>query len=258
MNKIKISLITVLILSLLPLVGFAQFDFDINDFLFDDTNAGSYINITKFDLNWSADTYTPYEYQGRALPSQGSKVFIEAVIEISGSDINDLKYSWFLDDIFQGTKSGYGKDGFYFYVNQRPGNYQTVRLQIFNEDRSIFEEKSVKIPIVVPELVIHFSNGNSYFSDQASKISLVSADKNSSFVAKPYFFSIKKLTDLEFEWHFADQEPVISSAYDASVLNLTIGEKEGKELSENSLWVSVKNKTEPRQTAYQTINIQIY
>lgn len=255
MNKIKISLIIVLILSLLPLVGFAQFDFDIND-LFDtyDPNPDSSNVVTNFYLIWSANTYVPYEYQGRALPSQGSEVMIEAAVSLSSGNADNLNYNWFVDGIFQENKSGYGKNVFSFSVLQRPGAYHIVKGQISNEDKSLFEERSTKIPVVEPELVVC-----SGFSDQANKTSLVLAGKNSSFIAKPYFFGIKKLTDLEFEWHFTGQEPIISSEYDASVLNLSItGKETTEEVSENSLWVSVKNKTEPSQSAYQTIRVQIY
>jgi len=254
MNKIKISLITALILGLLPLVGFAQFDFDINS-LFDtyDPNPSPNSIVTDFYLIWSANTYVPYEYQGRALASQGSEVTIEAIVSLSSGRADNLNYNWFIDGIFQENKSGYGKNTLSFSVLQHPGGYHVVKGQISNEDKSIFEERSTKIPVVEPELVVY-----SGFSDQASKTSLVSAEKISSFTAKPYFFGIKKIIDLEFEWHFTGQEPIISSEYDASVLNLSISEKEDKEVLENSLWVSVKNKTEAKQSAYQTIKIQIY
>jgi len=253
--KIKTIITIITIITFLPLTGLA-FDFD--NLFFDDLGIDSYISINKFDLIWSTDTYTPCEYQGRALPSPGSKVTVEAVVSVSGGNADSLKYSWFLEDIFQRSKSGYGKDSFYFYVNQRPGAYHTIRLQIFNESRSVFEEKSIKIPIVESELIVYSSNKNSYFSNRASKMSTILTGKEFSFIAKPYFFSIKKLTDLEFEWHFPGQEPIISSAYDASILDLTVSGKEDEEILESELWVSVKNKKEPRQGAYQTIKVLIY
>lgn len=251
MTKIKLILTIVLMLGLLPLVGFAQFDFDNFD-------VGPRITINSFDLIWSADTYTPYEYQGRALASQGSKVTIEAIVNVSSGNPNSLKYSWFLDNIFQRTKSGYGKDDFYFYVLQYPDAYHIIKLQIFNEDRSVFEEKTIKIPVVEPEVVVYPSNGNGHFSDQTSKTSFVLAGKEFSFIAKPFFFSVKELTGLSFEWRFSGQEPIISSDYDANVLALTISGKENEEILKNNFWVSVTNKTESRQKASQRIKIQIY
>lgn len=254
----KTKLTLIIIALLIPFIAWAQFDFNLDDFLFDDFDINSDITINEFDLIWSTDTYIPYEYQGRALPSPGSKVIVGAIVSVSNGEAGSLKYSWFLEDIFQRNKSGYGMDSFYFYVNQSPGAYQTVRLQIFNEERSVFKEKSIKIPVVEPELVIYPSNGTAYFSDRTSKISLVLVGKEFSFIARPYFFSIKKTTDLTFKWHLAGQEPIISSNYDANILGLTISKKEDKEVVESDLWVSVSNKKESRQKASQILRIKIY
>jgi hypothetical protein len=240
-------IILIITLLLIPFAAWAQFN-----------EASFYVTVKSVDLIWSADTYTPYEYQGRALAAQGSKVEVEAIIEVSKGDASNLKYSWFLDNIFQRTKSGYGKSIFYFYAIQRFGAYHTIKLQIFNEDRSVFKEKSIKIPVVEPEIVIYPSNGNAHFSDQTSKTSFVSAEKRFSFIAKPYFFSIKKLTDLIFEWRFPGQEPIVSSDYDADILDLTISGKEDEEILESELRVNVSNKTESRQKASQIIKLEIY
>lgn len=254
--KPKLILIIAILLVSVPTFCVAQFDFE--GFFFEDFGIDSFIVLNGIDFAWSTDTYTPYEYQGRALASQGSKVTIEAIVHVSGGDPRNLKYSWFLENVFQRNKSGYGKDSFYFYATQRPGNYHIVRLQIFNESRSFFEERTIMIPMVKPELVIYPSNGNSYFSNRAGEMSAVLAEKKFSFIAKPYFFSIKKLTDLTFEWHFAGEKPIISSGYDANVLGLTISKKEDKEILEKDLWVNVSNKNEYRQEAFQIIKVRVY
>jgi hypothetical protein len=256
--KIKIFLIIVLILSLLPLAGLAQFDFDFEGIFFDDFNVDPYIALNDLELVWSTNTYTPFEYQGRTLPCQGSKVTIEAIVKVTGGDPESLKYSWFLENVFQRGKSGYGKDSFSFYVGQRPGAYHTIKLQIFNESRSLFEERVIQIPIVRSEVVVYSSNGNSHFSERTNNVSVILAGKKFSFIAKPYFYSIKKLTDLNFEWRFAAQEPVISSAYDANVLDITIFGKEDEEILEKQLWVEVNNKSDYRQKASQLITVKIY
>lgn len=243
------------IITLLPLMGFAQLDFDINDYMNDllrtyniesqkSPESPENIVITDFYLVWSANVYTPHDYQGRALPSIGSEVIVEAVVILSKGEISDLRYSWFIDTIFQEEKSGYGKSVFSFNVLQHSGGYHVIKAQVFNEDRTILIEKSVKIPIVEPELVINSS--------------IISPGKEYSFIAKPYFFSITKLTDLTFEWHFSGQEPIISSDYDASILDLTITGKQDNEFLEKELWVSVQNKKETRQKASQTIDVMIY
>ena len=55
----------------------------------------SEINIT---LTWSTDTYVPFDYPGKALPTRGS--VIEVAVNIDSQEINpqELIYQWFLDD----------------------------------------------------------------------------------------------------------------------------------------------------------------
>ena len=240
----KKIIILISILSILPIGALAQLDATTN------------ITINRFDLVWSADTYTPFDYEGRNLPTIGSKIIVDAVISASSGNIKSLKYSWFLEDIFQKSKSGYGKDSFYFYIQQRPGGYHTVRVQVFNDDRTIFEERTIKIPVTEPEIVVYSLGNNSHFSSQANKNSIDVFSDKLSLVVKPYFFSIDKLTDLTFEWTLEGREPIISSDYDASVLDLSIANA-NKYKVESNLWISVSNSQEPRQGASQNINLQI-
>lgn len=235
------KILIIAILLILPVISLAQFDLDLNNLFFNEY-ISSNISIRSVDLIWSADSYTPYNYAGRALPAPGSKVVIEVMVDASGN-ANDLKYSWFLENVFQKSKSGYGKTRFYFYAMKNPGSSYTIKLQIFNENRSIFEEKTIEIPIVEPELIIESNN---------------SIGQEFSFSAKPYFFSINKLTDLTFEWLVPGQDPIISSDYDASVLNITISGKENNEILESVLRVNAQNNKDPRQEASQIINVLIY
>ena len=241
--KIKTIITITTITTLLPLIALAQLDLNLDN-LFLNEEISPAITINKLDLIWSADTYTPYEYQGRALPVVGSEIEVAAIVNTSGGRAGDLKYSWFLEDVFQRSKSGYGKNRFSFYVLQHAGANHTVRVQVFNDDRSVFEEKTIQIPIVEPEIILQSS--------------ATSSNREFSFVAKPYFFSIKKLTDLSFEWYVPGQEAIISSDYDASVLNLNIGGKTDQSFLENDLRVSVSNIQDPRQEASQTIKFEIY
>lgn len=255
----KKLLVIFFILILFPLSAIAQTETEFNlENLFLGEQATSLVAINNFNLIWSVDTYTPYNYEGRNLPSRGSEIRVEAIISVSSGSPNNLKYSWFLEGVFQRSKSGYGKDVFSFSAVQRPGGFHIIKLQIFNDDRSVFQEKSIQIPVVSPEIIVYPSNGNSHFSNQASKISTVLSNKEFSFIAKPYFFSIKRLIDLTFEWNFPGKEPIISSDYNASVLSLTVSSNKLGELIENDLRVNAKNTKDPRQEASQIIKLNIY
>jgi hypothetical protein len=245
--KRKICFIIISALIFLPLTGLAadiESSFNVNAILNEllsgeQTTAPNAI-VKKFDLSWSTDTYIPLSYIGRVLPVRGCKIFVDASVSISNGDAKNLKYSWFLDDIFQQSKSGYGKNSFYFYAQQRPGEYHVVRLQVFNEDRSIFQEKTIEIPITSPEVVLIRPN-----------------IKKLSIIARPYFFSIDKLTDLVFEWNLSGQKSIISSNYNASVLDINILNKNDNKLIEQELWINVKNLKDATQNAYNSIKINL-
>src|SRR4030043_1062935 len=256
----KIKYIIFILFLFLPLASSAQIDISVPGFE-DSLNEfadGENINLNSLKLAWAAETYTPYEYKGRTLPTQGSKVTVDAILDISGGSLNDLKYSWFLDDIFQESKSGYDRNSFQFGIRRTNGSSHTVMVKIFNESRSFMVERTIEIPIVQPEAIICFSNNGSYSSDRKNENADVFRNKKSAFIAKPYFFDIEKLSDLTFEWKFANQSPVISSAYSANVLDLVIEGKEDQKILENNLSLKVTNKLNSRQSDYQSTLVKIH
>ena len=80
-------------------MSMAALDLNLDDLL-NSTTTTPNITINKFNLIWSADTYTPLGYEGRNLPTIGSEVKVDAIINTSGGSAKSLKYSWFLEDIF--------------------------------------------------------------------------------------------------------------------------------------------------------------
>jgi hypothetical protein len=256
----KMKYIIFILFLFLPLASFAQIDISIPGFegSLNESAGGEDINLNSLKLAWVAKTYTPYEYKGRALPTQGSKVTVDAILDISGGNLGDLKYSWFLDGIFQESKSGYDRNSFQFGIRRTDGSSHTVLVKIFNESRSFMVERTIEIPIVQPETIICFSNNGSYSSDRKNETADVFSNKKSAFIAKPYFFDIEKLSDLTFEWNFANQPSVISSAYSANVLDLVIGGKEDQKILESNLSLKVTNKLNSRQSDYQSALIKIH
>lgn len=240
----KLSVIICLLFLIIPLQIWAQFDdlWMMDNMLLENTEEE--INLKTFELFWSTDTYAPFGYQGRALPTKGSLVTVEAYLDISGGDPKNLKYSWFLDDIFQESKSGYGQDNFKFYIRRLNGASHTVLLKIFNESRSFLVEKSITIPITIPEIVVHGDFN-------------VIADKKTSFLALPYFFNIKSLKDLEFEWTLGDKS-VKESSLIANVFGLKIINKEVRGSLEETLKVIAVNKKQTDQKVQKIVKITIY
>lgn len=256
MKPFTIIIISLLFL-LIPLAsrGLSLMD----DLFFEATEPEIILKAGSLKLYWSADTYVPFGYRGRKLPAMGSKVTINAHLEISGVNPKNLYHSWFLDGIFQEIKSGYGQDSFQFWVGRFGGGSHTVLLKAFNESRSFLVEKSITIPIVNPELVIYSKKGSRIYLPYAVAIKdfELFADKETSFLALPYFFDIKTLLDLEFNWTFADKT-YKESSLTANIFGLKIINKKMGGSLEQALKVVATNMRRPDQIAKKAVRINIY
>lgn len=225
----------------------------------DSQNQEQEINLESIDLYWSTDTYVPFGYEGRPLPTTESLITVETDLKISGASPKSLKYSWFLDDIFQEAKSGYGRDSFQFYTRRLKGASHAVLIKIFNESRSFYIEKSINVPITNPEIVV--------YPKTDSKIGLpylasaenfdVFSDQENSFLALPYFFNIKSVKDLEFTWTVGDQSAKDSS-FLANIFGFKIVNKQVEGSLEQDLNIIVTNKTQTNQSVRKTINLNIF
>jgi hypothetical protein len=266
MKKIFLILSTVFIL-VLPIICLAQFDY-LDDLINEDqaeedigmeeiTTAEDAPNLISIDMIWSADSYVPYDYPGRALPPEGGFIDIDVVMKLSGGRPESLKYSWFVDDNFEESKSGYGKTSFRSGIRRMSGATHTILVKIFNESRSFYLEKSIVIPIVNPEIVIYPSPKNRDFSEQAKSNISTTDNKELSFVAKSFFFSIEKPTDLNYRWDFSDQKAVTSSGYGANVLKIAIPKKDNSGSVEKNLSIIISNNKNSIQRAFKSLRIQI-
>jgi len=237
-------------------VGLEMIDFMEEKYL---EESGENINLEYLDLYWSADTYTPFGYQGRALPTIGSLIEVEADIKVSNGKAYDLQYSWFLDNVFQESKSGYGRDDFNFRIRRNKGRFHTVLVKIFNKSRSFYVERSINIPITNPEVIVYKKDKGitipPYIS--SSKTFNIISDKEMVFLALPYFFNIDSLTDLEFKWELG-KKSIKESSFTANMFGLKIINKKVEGILEEKLNLLIINKDWDNQRVSKKINISIY
>jgi hypothetical protein len=272
MKKIILILIITVLFGALPISIFAQFDY-LDEMINDDksiyetsqppTDDGIYATSEEFTLKniemiWSADSYVPYDYPGRALPSVDGFVDINVIINLYKGQAENLQYSWFIDNVFDESQSGYGKRDFRFGIRKNADEAHIVLVKIFNDSNTFYMEKSVTIPIVSPEIIVYASTKNSRFSEQAKKVIFASNNKKSYFVAKPFFFSIKKPTDLNYQWSISEQKSIAASGLNANTLAITAPTKEDDKKEAKRLFLSVDNGWAfSKQTASKNLLIQI-
>lgn len=132
----------------------------------------------EFMVTWKADSYAPAGYNGKILPSDGTK--IDAALEIIDrgkfADLSATEIRWLIND--QILKKGKGLKTVSFTAEGTRGS-QKIAVTAVNY-RGANLSKNIVIPIAEPDVVI---------------------DSNvSTFQALPYFFNVANLGQLKFDW----------------------------------------------------------
>jgi len=100
-------------------------------------------------LIWSADTYTPPGYRGKALITQGADVTVAAqtyfIINGSRLAVKDIIYDWWLDDEKLFDSSGYGKNILVVGMHGSPNTPHTVRVRVSDTGGRITQEKNLEL-----------------------------------------------------------------------------------------------------------------
>ena len=179
------------------------------------------------DILWEAKNYTPLGYKGKALPVSGSLIKVTAVPYFPGSS-SGLVYEWQIDYKNFPDVSGTGKNSFVF-KSADIYNKNKIGLTVSNYDKSIVAKKSVEIEIRAPKVVFYEESpleGPKYNRVLVGDIQM--AQDEIIVRAEPYFFSIKDLAKLSYEW-LMNEEKVIPEEF-PNILSLRKGESPGRSL----------------------------
>lgn len=143
---------------------------------------------------WNAESLYPSNYEGKALPSNGSKFNVSAEVTNNGKLINssDIEFKWYFDKKLY--ESGMGLKNVSFYAKNRKNSSHSVKLIININGQYI--TKFIEIPVVPREVVIESPfPGN-----------VISPNTSVTFRATPYFFDVSSLSDLDITWKIQNRE----------------------------------------------------
>ncbi len=145
-------------------------------------------------VTWKAGTYTPKQYKGKALPTGYTPIVASMEVLDNGvvADLTNTTVIWYINDEFY--KSGNNMKNVIFSTPKFPGNKMFVRAEIQNyKNQNIL--KTVEIPTVAPEVIIETN-----YPYNTTTNSTISAH------ATPYFFAVKKASDLIYNWQVNDTD----------------------------------------------------
>jgi hypothetical protein len=162
-----------------------------------------FISPSEVDILWESDSYTPPFYRGRALPSAGTKIRLNAIAHLmraDGSPIpeNQILYTWRRNGTVIQTSSGKGRS---FSVLPSPTLFgrDTFSVTAVSADGTRSGKSEITVASVEPVLVLYENHPlfgllyNNAFG-QASSVK----DPEVTFAAVPYFAQANSPDDPQF------------------------------------------------------------
>ncbi|MEE8131707.1 MAG: hypothetical protein V3T98_01555 [Candidatus Paceibacterota bacterium] len=199
----------------------------------------------QFLTSWQADSYTPSWYQGKIFPTRGSLINVSFEL-IDNNKIINLsrnKIRWYINDkLFKNEDSGLGIKSLKFINNNPPGSDVEIKIAIVDYGANPLY-KIIHIQIVMPEAII----------DAPYPERKTSTGEN-SFRVFPFFFNIKDLNELSFEWLANEQTAGIAENPQELSLNIDTQTPSGIAIN---LKVIIKNITDQFEFASKNIKLEI-
>ncbi len=165
--------------------------------------------VSDADLTWSAQNQAPADYEGKILPSDGTKMIVSAlpIIFSPGTKTqlnpNNLNYRWFLNNIFDSSGSGLGKSTYKYTAG---ANGDNLKVLISNAQNTAMVEKPVVIPTVAPKVLVFLADSAGSITYRSAIATLVTnLGQKLTFKAVPYFFNLLP-SQLNWSWFVNDKK----------------------------------------------------
>lgn len=209
-----------------------------------------------FILTWSANSYVPQTYEGKALPIRSSQITVFALpVKKLAQNPDFLYYRWLLDDDVVGWANGIGKSSFSFTAEKWAGDFHKVDSQILDSQQQVvLSQNSIYIKIVDPEVLISDPDNNNY--SLVEKIS-AGTGKDIKLTAWPLFFNISKIDDMNFDWRIDGQSLSDQSASNPNLLNLTIPKSNLSQTLYKNLYLLATPKNNEREQGSVNLSLEI-
>lgn len=203
-------------------------------------------------LSWSASSFIPSEYKGRALPTQGSRVKVVASPLNSSVNPEKMFYLWLLDNEEQGWANGQGKNYFTFTVKKPSNARYQIEAKILDENENLIERLFLTVKIQNPEILI-LNEEKLYLPKTVS----AALNQELKLIGAPLFFNIKNFEELNFSWK--ENNRIFSSSLQTNPQEVSIeipNEKISKKIVK-TISAEVSKKTDSLEQAKREIKLEI-
>jgi len=188
------------------------------------------------DLLWQAETYTPFWYQGKALPSSESRVKMVAIAYILKNNSQpyrpeELIFTWYKDGKIMSQSSGAGRDSFTF-ISGKILAQDRIKVKVSTINNLTTAEKETVVRIREPQVLVYFDNPlTGPVTNQSLSARATAPNPLFTLLAEPFFFSLADLADnqIEFDWRVNDQS-LTSRSGNPRAINFRVGSIDGQGL----------------------------
>lgn len=175
-------------------------------------NAAETGNDFNLDVIWKANTFLPYDYLGKALPSPLSSITLHAIANAPNPE--KLIYTWLVDDISSNKDgpelAGRGKDTFRITAFQTPQFTHEIRVFV-QDDQGRRGSAILNIRTVSPETYFYVGYNDNY-NNLAPDTLKFTAGRESSLMVRPFYFNTSKPANLEYDWRFDGKKEANSNS----------------------------------------------
>lgn len=181
-------------------------------------SASSVLTITPLELDiiFDAPTYVPPFYRGRALPSGGGNIRLQAIARFPGSrgplSENTITYTWRRNNRILTSASGLGKSSITVEA-PTPGDTDTFSVRASANDDTLSATASVTIPSSEPVLMLYEDQPLFGILFHSAIPKEIPARGDITVAAIPYFATSQRLDDpsLKYAWRINEQNATASS-----------------------------------------------
>jgi len=193
-------------------------------FLFLVSSAKSQSPETGIALTWTADTYVPLNYPGKALPTRKSAIEVVATINNLNINPEELIYYWFVNDRIKDNGSRKGNQVFEFELSEALSQITTVRVKAKDQrGNPIAESNYLVIKPSQPEIIIQ-TDAPFLIGERLIPEYQISANQEVKFTARPYFFKVERPDELDYEWNVVGKTSQKDNGENSNILVLKISQ----------------------------------
>ena len=181
-------------------------------------SAEAVIRPVEMDLLWESDSYVPPFYRGRALPSEGASVRLQAIPrfrDASGALVapSDIIFTWKKNDSVVQSASGLGKSS---AILDGPVLFGTdvFSVDAKTTDGTFTASASAQISSTEPLLLLYEDHplyGMMYHRAISGQTSI--SEVEAAFAATPYFAPLQNLGGLKYAWQVNGQSVAGSATH---------------------------------------------